>query len=156
MNRNLFAAAALAAAVALSGSAEAQRLKVGTLECYSPGSTSFIIGSITQFDCRFTPADRGPIEYYTGTVRRIGLDIGFTAETRLAWLVTAATPYRRGVLAGAYVGVSAGAAVGIGLGANALIGGFGDSIGLQPISVQAERGASLALTVSGLELRPAR
>jgi hypothetical protein len=154
MHRNLFAAAVLAAAVAISGSAEAQRLQVGSLECYSPGSTSFIIGSITDFDCRFTPANGGPIEYYTGTVRRIGIDIGFTAETRLAWLVTAATPYRRGALAGAYIGVSAGAAAGIGLGANALVGGFDNSIALQPLSVQAERGASLALTVSGLELRP--
>jgi len=153
MNRYLLAAAALAAAVALSGSAEAQRLKVGTLECYSASSTSFLIGSITDFDCRFTPADRGPIEFYTGTVRRIGLDIGFTAETRLAWLVTAATPYRRGALSGAYIGVSAGAAVGVGLGANALVGGFDNSFALQPISVQAERGVSVALTVSGLELR---
>jgi hypothetical protein len=153
MKRHLFAAATLAACIALSGSAEAQRLRVGTLECYSPGSTSFIVGSITRFDCRFTPSGRGPVEYYTGTVRRIGIDIGFTSETRLAWLVTAATQVRRGALAGSYVGVSAGVAAGIGLGANALLGGFDNSIGLQPISVQAERGANLALTVSGLELR---
>jgi hypothetical protein len=156
MKRYLFAAVALAASIALSGAAQAQRVQVGSLECYSPGSTSFIVGSITHFDCRFTPADRGEVEFYTGVVRRIGLDIGFTAETRLAWLVWAATPYRRGVLAGAYVGVSAGASAGIGLGANALIGGFGESIALQPLSIQAERGANLALTVSGLELRPAR
>jgi hypothetical protein len=153
MTRYLLAAAALAAVVALSGPAEAQRLRIGTLECYSPGSTSFIVGSVTRFDCRFTPAGRGPAEFYAGTVRRIGLDIGFNAETRLAWLVTAATQYRRGALAGAYVGVTAGAAAGIGLGANALVGGFQNSIGLQPISVQAARGANLALTVSGLELR---
>ena len=150
MNRNLLAAAAVV--VALSGSAEAQGLRVGSLECYSPGSTSFLIGSITNFDCRFTPADGRPIEFYTGTVRRIGIDIGFTAESRLAWLVTAAAPVGPGVLAGAYIGVTAGIAAGVGVAANALVGGFNNSITLQPLSVQADRGASLALTVSGLEL----
>jgi hypothetical protein len=150
--RTLSVLAAFAALLALTGVADAQRLRVGTLECRSPGSTSFIVGSVTQFRCTYFAAN-GPREFYTGVIRRVGLDLGYTGATRLVWVVTAASRPGPRALAGVYAGVSAGVALGLGGGANVLVGGFRNSITLQPLSFQGERGVNLSLTVSGLELR---
>ena len=149
----VFAIAAAAALFVFTSSAQAQRVRVGTLDCYSPGSVGFIIGSVTDFGCTFTPSSRGPRERYSGRINRLGLDVGFTSSIRLIWAVFAATDYRRGALSGTYVGASAGAAVGVGLAGNALVGGFDRSFALQPLSFQAERGVNLQLTVTELELR---
>ncbi len=152
LRRTLSAIAAAAAFLALTGVADAQRLRIGTLDCRSPGSTSFIVGSVTRFRCTYIPIS-GPVEVYSGVIRRVGLDLGYTGATRLVWVVTAASRTGPRALAGIYAGVSAGVALGIGGGANVLVGGFNNSIALQPLSFQGERGVTLSLTVSGLELR---
>jgi len=59
---------------------------------------------------------------------------------------------RRGALEGNFAGVSANASVGVGAGANALVGGFQNSIVLQPLSVQAQTGLNVAAGVAGLRL----
>ena len=119
-----FAVAAVAALFVFTSSAQAQRARVGTLDCFSPGSVGFIIGSVTNFNCTFRPSNGGPGERYAGRISRLGLDVGFTSSIRLVWAVFAETNYRRRALAGNYVGATAGAAVGVGGGANALVGGF--------------------------------
>ena len=53
-------------------------------------------------------------------------------------------------------GGAASATVGVGLGANALVGGSGNTIALQPLSGQAQTGLSVAAGIAGLELRPGR
>jgi Protein of unknown function (DUF992) len=50
---------------------------------------------------------------------------------------------KRGALAGDYAGVDASATLGAGVCANALVGGFGRSLTLQPISVEAQSGLAL-------------
>jgi hypothetical protein len=57
---------------------------------------------------------------------------------------------------GNYAGGSASATVGIGVGANALIGGSGNTIALQPVSVQGQTGLSAAAGIADMELRAAR
>jgi hypothetical protein len=72
----------------------------------------------------------------------------------MTWAVIAPTNgYHRGALAGTYVGASGSVAFGGGVGANALIGGSHRSISLQPLSIEAQAGANLALGVAGLSLR---
>jgi len=63
---------------------------------------------------------------------------------------------QRGGLAGNYAGGSASATVGIGVGANALVGGSGNTIALQPVSVQGQTGLSAAAGIADMELRPSR
>jgi hypothetical protein len=46
--------------------------------------------------------------------------------------------------------------VGVGGGANVLVGGSNQTISLQPLSVQSQRGVNLALGVSAVELEAAR
>ena len=156
MLRTFITAAALVLA-ALSGSAQAQdRVQSGSLTCDVSAGIGLIIGSQRNVSCTFTPATPGPIEYYTGTISKIGLDIGVTTGGVMVWLVFAPTNRPVGALQGTYAGASAEASVIAGVGANALVGGSGNTIALQPLSGQAQTGLSVAAGVAGLELRPGR
>jgi Protein of unknown function (DUF992) len=148
------AALAGVAILSLDAPAMAQnRVKVGVLECSVSPGVGLIIGSSRSMDCVFRPT-RGRLERYHGAINRIGLDIGFTGRGYLTWGVLAPTSgYAPGALIGDYAGVSAQASAGVGLGANALVGGSGRSIALQPISVEAQTGVNLAVGVAGLSLR---
>jgi len=143
--------------VASASSVMAQsRVEVGVLECRG-STTSFVVGSVTDLGCVFKPAGGGPAEPYHATLRRAGVDLGFNQQIVVAWAVWAPSsgPQRR-ELAGNYGGGAASATVGVGLGANALIGGSGNTIALQPLSGQAQTGLSVAAGVAGLELRAGR
>jgi hypothetical protein len=129
------------------------RLAVGILECRAGPSTSFVIGSIRDFDCIFRP-DGAPPQRYGATIQRIGVDLGWSNDASLVWQVFAPTVViGPGALAGGYGGVSAGAAVGLGVGANALAGGLGNSFALQPVSVEGQTGLNAFAGVASLELR---
>ena len=146
--------AALAAAMLLSGATMAQeRVEAGSLTCDVSAGLGLIIGSQRTVYCTFTPAQPGPVEVYTGSITRIGLDLGATAGGIMIWLVYAPTTRPVGALAGGYVGASAEATVIAGVGANALVGGSNRTVALQPISVTGQAGLNLAAGVAGLELQ---
>jgi hypothetical protein len=127
--------------------------KVGTLTCKMAPSIGLIFGSRQRMACRFTPDGAGPPEFYVGIMQSVGLDIGITAGGVMAWGVLAPTAGpRHGALAGTYVGASGAIGVGIGVGANALFGGTGRSIALQPLSLEGSVGINLSLGVSSLTL----
>ena len=133
-----------------------QRVQVGILECRGGASVGFIVGSVTQLGCVLR-VDGMPEDRYVATIRKVGIDIGITEESALAWGVYA--PVARlgpGDLSGNYAGADASAAVGVGLGGNALIGGSSNSIALQPLSVEGQVGLSVAAGLESLELRPGR
>lgn len=131
------------------------RVRAGMLTCDVAPGVSFIVGSQKEIFCTFKSV-RGYREHYAGRISRLGLDVGYTSGGKLAWAVYAPSRPGPGALAGTYGGASAEATVGGGVGANALIGGFERSISLQPLSVGAQKGLDLAVTVSGLELRRTR
>ena len=150
------AAATIGAVVASSGPAAAQGgVQVGTLTCNASGSIGFIFGSSKSIACTFsTPAG---LEYYRGTISKFGVDIGYTRGGVLLWTVVAPTAnLHRGDLSGNYGGATASATVGVGVGANALIGGSGNHIALQPVSIEANRGLNVAAGVASMTLSPAR
>lgn len=156
----LFAAkiilAALAASAMPSGLVAQSRVKLGVLECRGGPSVGLIVGSSTQLSCVYTGDDRFQ-DRYIAIVQKIGLDIGITDSTAIAWTVFAPTNrIGAGDLSGNYGGVSGSAAVGVGVGANALIGGSNNSVALQPLSLQGQIGLSVQAGLQGLELRPAR
>jgi hypothetical protein len=154
MIRSHLAAAVLAGLVASTGVAAAQsRIAAGVLECRAGPSTSFLIGSIRDFDCLFTPVN-GPLQRYGATIQRLGLDLGWSNNAVMVWNVFAPTDViGPGTLSGGYGGVSAGAAVGVGLGANALAGGLDNSFALQPLSFEGQTGLNAFAGISTLELR---
>lgn len=146
---------ALVATLALSGAATAQsRIQVGILTCDVEAGIGLIVASSKRVYCEFEGED-GTFETYTGTIRKLGLDVGFTAVSKIAWLVFAAndTPIGRKSLAGRYVGGSGEATLGLGLGANWLIGGSRRSFALQPWSVQGQAGLNVSLAFASLTLR---
>jgi hypothetical protein len=156
MIRPVIAAAALAVALGVPASTQAQRAKVGTLTCDISGGIGLIIASQKQVQCLFTPSEPGPREVYVGTIRKFGLDLGATAGGEMVWSVYAPTSGRVAALAGTYAGATAEATVGAGIGANVLIGGSDRTIALQPVSVQGQTGLNVAAGVAELELRPVR
>jgi hypothetical protein len=79
----------------------------------------------------------GNTEYYTGSITKFGADIGYLSSAVMIWAVMAPTTnVGQGALAGHYGGATASAAVAVGAGANVLIGGFQNSIALQPVSIE--------------------
>jgi hypothetical protein len=128
--------------------------RAGILQCRGGQNVGFVVGSVTSFECVFQSEGRRP-EPYIATVRRYGVDLGFTDQTRLAWAVNAPTGrIGRGELAGSYGGVGANASVGVGFGGNFLVGGPSNAYALQPISVQGQTGLNVAAGVAGIELQP--
>lgn len=133
-----------------------QRVQVGVLECRGGASVGFIVGSVTNLGCVLR-AEGVPEDRYVATIRKVGLDLGITQESALAWGVFA--PVARlgpGDLSGDYAGAQGSATLGVGVGGNVLVGGSSNSIALQPLSVQGQTGVSIAAGLASLELRPGR
>jgi hypothetical protein len=154
----ILAAGALATLASSIGAnaQQMQRVQVGVLECRGGASIGFIVGSVTNLGCVLR-AEGMPEDRYIATIRKVGLDLGITQESALAWGVFA--PVARlgpGGLSGDYVGAQGSATLGVGVGGNVLVGGSANSIALQPLSVQGQVGVSVAAGLESLELRPGR
>src|ERR1700686_3549942 len=131
-------------------------VRAGILQCQGGQNVGLVVGSVTSLECVFQSEGRRP-EPYIATVRRYGLDIGFTEQTKLTWAVNAPTGrVARGDLAGNYGGVGGNASVGVGGGGNFLVGGPQNSYALQPISLQGQTGLNVAAGVASIELEPVR
>ena len=82
-----------------------------------------------------------------------GINIGYLESGVMIWLIVApSNDVGPGALAGSYGGASAEVAVVLGLGAKVLLGGFEDSIALQPLSIEGTVGLNIALGIASLEL----
>jgi Protein of unknown function (DUF992) len=150
------AATLLAAPLTGANAQQPERVQVGVLECRGGASIGFIVGSVTNLGCVLR-IDGMPEDRYVATIRKVGVDLGITEETALAWGVF--SPVRRlgpGDLSGNYAGAQGSASVGVGAGGNVLVGGSNNSISLQPLSLQGEVGLSVAAGLESLELRPGR
>ena len=129
-------------------------VNVGSLNCTVAGGMGFIFGSSKDLDCLLARTD-GVAEHYRGSINKYGVDIGFTKEAHIVWLVFAPGAIGKGALAGDYGGATAGAAVGVGVGANVLVGGSSKQITLQPVSVEGSVGLNVAAGVAAVTLKPA-
>ena len=161
MRRSLLLAGLAAMALAQSlPPAQAQdplpRVQVGVLECRGGASIGFIVGSVTNLGCVLR-IEGLPEDRYIATIRKVGVDLGITQESALAWNVWApVAQLGPGALSGNYAGAQGSASVGVGVGGNALAGGSDNSIALQPISVEGQVGLGIAAGLESLELRPGR
>ena len=155
----LLAASAIAMLGAPSAGVYAQQpalVQVGVLECRGGASIGFVVGSVTNLGCVLR-IDGRPEDRYIATIRKIGVDLGITQETALAWGVFAPVKLLGpGDLTGNYAGAQGSATLGVGAGGNVLVGGSNNSIALQPLSLQGQVGVSVAAGLESLELRPGR
>lgn len=156
MSRLTLAAAVAAFFMSAVGASAQQAVQVGVLECRGGSSIGFIIGSVTHLRC-IMRSDVAPDDLYVATINKVGLDIGITEQTSLAWAVFApVNRLRPGDLSGQYAGVQGSASFGAGLGANVLVGGSNNTIALQPASLQGQVGLNIAAGLETLTLRPGR
>lgn len=146
---------ALGVAAAVGSGAQAETgFNVGTLSCQVASGWGLILGSARPLVCDFARYGGAP-ERYIGTIYKFGLDIGYTQGGALIWSVIApSVDVTPGVLAGTYAGAAASATVGFGVGANGLVGGFFNSIMLQPLSIETNQGIDVSAGVATMTLSP--
>jgi hypothetical protein len=160
MFRTAFAAAVIAATalamIANPADAQPRSIQVGTLTCSLSAGVGLIVGSQRNVNCLLKGQPGEPEEAYTGTMTRVGLDIGVTTGGAIIWAVFSDTNRYAGMLAGTYTGASAEVSVAAGLGANVLVGGSNRTVALQPLSVQGQVGLDIAAGIGQLELHPIR
>ncbi|MBV8524854.1 MAG: DUF992 domain-containing protein [Acetobacteraceae bacterium] len=131
---------------------QAQSVKAGIMTCNVAGGFGFIFGSSRAVNCTFAPNGVAP-QHYVGAINKFGVDIGYVEAAVMAWAVLApATNPGPGSLAGTYVGATGSASIGVGIGANVLFGGFGNSISLQPLSIEGDKGVNVAGGIAELTL----
>lgn len=126
-------------------------VNIGVLDCTVGEGIGYIIGSNRTMACEFKRND-GTVENYHGEIRRWGLDIGFSRESRMFWGVVAPGHVEKGALEGTYGGAGADVAAGLGVGANALFGGSSRQIALQPVTVSGNVGVAVAAGVAKMTL----
>src|SRR5258706_1280855 len=99
-----FAVIAALTAIVAGAAAAQERAQVGQLTCDISGGVGLIFGSQRTLNCTFTPSVPGPVEFYAGTLTKLGVDIGVTAGGGMVWLVYAPTSRRAGAPFGRYCG----------------------------------------------------
>ena len=134
--------------------AQPRRIQVGTLTCSVSACVGLIVRSQRNVRCQFKGQPGAPKETYTGTMTRVGLDVGVTTGGAMIWAVFSDANRYAGMLTGTYTGASAEVSVAAGLGANVLVGGSNRTVALRPLSVQGERGLDIAAGIGQLELHP--
>jgi hypothetical protein len=148
----IYALGLAAGALALNTPAQAQGLQVGILTCNVSSGFGFVFGSSRAVNCTFSPKG-GPPQHYVGTINKFGVDIGYLQGGVIVWTVFAPTANLvPGALSGTYTGATGSATVGVGVGANVLVGGSGNSIMLQPISIEGTTGLNVAAGIAEMTL----
>ncbi len=102
-------------------SAASASARVGVLRCHVHHGIGYVIGSAHPARCVFT-SDYGICERYTGVVKRLGLDLGYTHGAVVTWAVVAPSAIRHRALRGDYFGASADVSAGVWLGSQRACG----------------------------------
>ena len=128
-------------------------VKTGYLTCHEASGWGFVFGSSRELNCSYS-GNSGRVEYYGGSVSKFGADIGYLKSAVILWAVAAPTKdLKPGALEGHYGGATASLSLGVGAGANVLVGGFNQSIALQPVSVEGQNGLNVAAGVAEMTLK---
>ena len=158
------AAATLAASVAgcmMSQSSPQQlnttnansRIYIGSLSCNVGGSTGYVLGSQKSLDCVFLNKEGTESAQYTGTIDKVGIDIGYTRAVHSIWRVYSLGSDRQAnQLGGRYIGEDSTLAAGTQGGGNWLYGGRDKEIGMIAAGVVRDAGYNFATGVAEMDL----
>jgi hypothetical protein len=137
---------------AIATPVRAQGVQVGVLTCNVASGFGFVFGSSRAVNCTFGKSGVPP-QNYVGAINKFGVDIGYLQGGVIVWTVVAPTAnLAPGSLSGTYAGATGSATVGVGVGANVLVGGSGNSIALQPISIEGTTGLNVAAGIAEMTL----
>ncbi|MBL6654262.1 MAG: DUF992 domain-containing protein [Reyranella sp.] len=134
------------------------RIYIGSLSCSVGGSTGYVLGSQKSLDCVFLNKEGSESAQYSGTIDKVGIDIGYTRAVHTIWRVYSLGSMR-GVndLSGTYVGEQGTvAAGGQQAGGNWIYGGPNAEIGMVASGITKDAGYNLATGVAAMtiKLRP--
>ena len=113
-----------------------------------------IFGSSRDLTCTYETSTTHRVDNYTGKIKQYGIDIGYQKRGVFVWAVVAPTnDVGPGALAGDYGGITANLAAGYGIGAKGILGGFKNSIALQPLSVDGVQAINIAAGIAAITLQ---
>src|SRR5882724_2816681 len=120
------------------------RIYIGSLSCNVGGSTGYVLASRKSLDCVFLNKDGTQSAEYTGTIDKVGVDIGYTKAVHTIWRV-----YSLGSdLGGTYVGEQGTAAAGNQAGGNWIYGGPNAEVGMLASGIVQDAGYNLAAGIA--------
>lgn len=129
------------------------KVQVGELTCAQSDRENLIVFSKATFDCAYVPAGTGVVEHYTGTARKVGVDLTAQKVETMVWYVFAPTSgLEKGGLAGNFIGATADATLGAGGGGHLLVGGLDRSFALQPAAISGTTGVGVAVGIEKFNL----
>ena len=130
------------------------RIYIGSLTCNVGGSTGYVLASRKSLDCVFLDKEGMRSAEYTGSIDKVGVDIGYTKAVHTIWRVyslgSVRGPYN---LSGTYVGEQSSVAAGSQAGGNWIYGGPNAEIGMLASGVVKDAGYNLAAGVAAMTLK---
>ena len=130
------------------------RIFIGSLTCNVGGGTGYILASRKSLDCVFLAKDGVQTAQYTGTINKVGIDIGYTRAVHTIWRVYSLGSDRGpGDLSGTYVGEQGTVAAGGQAGGNWIYGGPNAEIGMIASGIVQDAGYNLATGIAEMSLK---
>jgi hypothetical protein len=130
------------------------RIYIGSLSCNVGGSTGYILASQKTLDCVFLSKDGIHSAQYTGTIDKVGIDIGYTKAVHTIWRVYSLGSDRGpSDLSGTYVGEQGTIAAGSQAGGNWIYGGPNAEVGMLASGVIQDAGYNLATGVAAMTIK---
>ena len=130
------------------------RIYIGSLSCNVGGSTGYILASSKSLDCVFLNKDGTQSAQYTGSIDKVGVDIGYTKAVHTIWRVYSLGSMRGATeLSGTYVGEQGTAAAGAQAGGNWIYGGPSAEIGMLASGVIQDAGYNLAVGIAAMTIK---
>jgi Protein of unknown function (DUF992) len=130
------------------------RIYIGSLTCNIEGGTGYILGSSKSMDCVFLGKDGISTAQYSGTINKVGVDIGYTKAVHTIWRVYSLGSERAATsLSGTYVGEQGTAAAGSQAGGNWLYGGPNAEIGMIASGIVQDAGYNLAMGIGAMSIK---
>ncbi len=130
------------------------RIYIGSLSCNVGGSTGYILASQKSLDCVFLNKEGTDSAQYTGTIDKVGIDIGYTKAVHTIWRVYSLGSTRGpNNLGGTYVGEQGTAAAGSQAGGNWIYGGPNAEVGMLASGIVKDAGYNLAAGVAAMTIK---
>jgi hypothetical protein len=130
------------------------RIYIGSLSCNVGGSTGYVLASSKTLDCVFLDKDGVRTAQYTGTIDKVGIDIGYTKAVHTIWRVYSLGSTRGpNNLGGTYLGEQSTIAAGSQAGGNWIYGGPNAEVGMLASGVVQDAGYNLATGVAAMTIR---
>jgi len=130
------------------------RIYIGSLSCNVGGSTGYILASRKSLDCVFLSKDGTQSAQYTGSIDKVGVDIGYTKAVHTIWRVYSLGSDRGpNNLSGTYVGEQGTAAAGTQAGGNWIYGGPNAEVGMLASGIIQDAGYNLAAGIAAMTIK---